>query len=79
MSLPRLVDLESSHYSHLNIHVIKKVFPIIAISVFSSMLGVGIIAPLLPLYAENMGATGIWIGGIFAAFSISRAIITPIA
>jgi len=79
MSLPGLVDLESSHYSHLNIHVIKKVFPIIAISVFSSMLGVGIIAPLLPLYAENMGATGIWIGVIFAAFSISRAIITPIA
>lgn len=38
------------------------------------MLGVGIIAPLLPLYAENMGATGIWIGIIFASFSISRAI-----
>lgn len=42
------------------------------------MLGVGIIAPLLPLYAENMGATGIWIGIIFAGFSISRAILSPI-
>jgi len=42
------------------------------------MLGVGIISPLLPLYADNLGATGIWLGIIFAAFSISRAIIMPI-
>lgn len=58
--------------------MIKKVFPILALSVFSSMLGVGIIAPLLPLYAENLGATGIWLGIIFAGFSISRAIFMPI-
>ena len=58
--------------------MIRKVFPILALSAFSSMLGVGIIAPLLPLYAENLGATGIWLGIIFASFSISRAIVTPI-
>ncbi len=58
--------------------MIKKVFPVLALAIFSSMLGVGIIFPLLPLYAENLGATGIWIGIIFASFSISRAIITPI-
>ena len=58
--------------------MINKVFPVLALSVFSSMLGVGIISPLLPLYAENLGATGIWIGIIFAGFSISRAIFMPI-
>jgi len=58
--------------------MIKKVFPILALSVFSSMLGVGIISPLLPLYAENLGATGIWLGIIFSGFSISRAIFMPI-
>ena len=58
--------------------MIKKVFPILALSIFSSMLGVGIIAPLLPLYAESLGATGIWLGVIFAGFSISHAIFTPI-
>ncbi len=58
--------------------MIKKVFPILALSIFSSMLGVGIIVPLLPLYAENMGATGVWLGIIFAGFSISRAIFMPI-
>ena len=58
--------------------MLKKVFPVLALSVFSSMLGVGIISPLLPLYAEQMGATGIWIGIIFAGFSISRTIFMPI-
>ena len=58
--------------------MIKKVFPILALSTFSSMLGVGIISPLLPLYAENLGATGIWLGIIFSSFSISRTIFMPI-
>jgi len=58
--------------------MIKKTFPILALCVFSSMLGVGIIAPLLPLYAESMGASGIWLGIIFAGFSISRAVFLPI-
>ena len=58
--------------------MIRKVFPVLALCVFSSMLGVGIIVPLLPLYAESMGATGIWLGIIFGAFSISRAIFMPI-
>ena len=59
--------------------MIKKAFPILAFSIFSSLLGSGIIIPLLPLYAENMGASGIWLGMIFAGFSISRVIFMPIA
>lgn len=58
--------------------VITKVFPILAVSMFSAMLGVGIIAPLLPVYAEKMGATGIWIGIIFSSFSISQVILMPV-
>jgi len=42
------------------------------------MLGVGLIAPILPLYAESMEATGTWIGIIFASFSISRTAFMPI-
>ena len=59
--------------------MIKKAFPVLGLSIFASMLGVGIVAPLLPLYAEKMGATGLWIGMIFAGFSISRAIVMPLA
>jgi MFS family permease len=58
--------------------MIKKAFPVLGLSIFSSMLGVGIVAPLLPLYAETMGATGIWVGLIFAAFPISRTLATPV-
>ena len=57
--------------------MIRKVFPVLALSIFSSMLGVGIISPLLPLYAENLGATGIWLGVIFSSFSITRAVFMP--
>ena len=58
--------------------MIKKSFPILALSIFSSMLGVGIIVPLLPLYAENLGASGTGIGLIFAAYAISNIVATPI-
>ena len=42
------------------------------------MLGVGIIVPILPIYAENLGATGLWLGVIFAGFSLSRTISMPL-
>lgn len=47
-------------------------------AVFSSMLGMGIIAPLLPIYAKTMGATGVELGLVFAAFSITRTVGIPI-
>ena len=42
------------------------------------MLGSGIVIPLLPLYAESLGASGLWLGVIFAAFPISRILTTPV-
>jgi DHA1 family multidrug resistance protein-like MFS transporter len=56
----------------------RRVFVVLFLSTFSSMLGVGIIVPLLPMYAESLGASGIWIGVIFSGFSISRSIFMPI-
>jgi len=58
--------------------MLRKLFPLLALPIFSAMLGVGIIVPLLPLYAQSFGATGIWLGLIVASFSISRAILMPI-
>ncbi len=57
--------------------MIRRVFPVLALAIFSSMLGAGIVVPLLPLYAEGMGATGLWLGLIFASFAISRTLVTP--
>ncbi len=59
-------------------HMIKKVFPILAISIFSAMLGVGLIVPLLPLYASDMGASGLELGMIFAGYGIANSVLTPI-
>lgn len=42
------------------------------------LLGVGIVVPMLPTYAQGIGATATQIGLIFAGFSLSRTIFTPI-
>ncbi|GAH51201.1 unnamed protein product, partial [marine sediment metagenome] len=40
--------------------------------------GVGLITPLLPLYAQDLGASGTQLGIIFAGYGISNSILTPI-
>ena len=48
------------------------------LAVFTVMLGVGIIAPLLPGYARSLGANGIVLGLIFSIFSLFRTFFTPV-
>jgi len=62
----------------LQLHMLKKVFPILAVSIFSAMLGVGLVSPILPLYAQDLGATGAQLGIIFAGYGISNSVLTPI-
>ncbi len=47
-------------------------------AVFSTMIGVGIVIPLLPRYVVTLGATGLWIGAIFSSFALSRALFLPV-
>lgn len=56
----------------------KKIFSVIFFSIFSAVMGVGIVVPLLPVYAESLGASGLYIGFIFAVFSLSRTILLPL-
>ncbi|MEW6616204.1 MAG: MFS transporter [Thermodesulfobacteriota bacterium] len=58
--------------------MVKRVFITLFLAVFSAMIGIGIIVPLFPLYAQNLGATGIWLGIIFSGFAISRSIFVPL-
>ena len=55
----------------------KKVFATLFFSVFASITGVGIVVPLLPIYAHNLGAGGLYVGLIFGAFSLSRTFLLP--
>lgn len=50
---------------------------ILTAAVFAPMLGAGIVAPLLPIYAKEFGASGLTIGLLFASFSLSRSILLP--
>lgn len=56
----------------------KRVFRVLFISIFAAMLGLGIVAPLMPIYAKSMGANGIWLGIIFSGYSVSRVLFMPI-
>jgi MFS family permease len=55
-----------------------QILGILFLAIFASMLGAGLVAPLLPVYAHGLGATGLYIGFIFAAFSLSRTICLPL-
>jgi len=48
------------------------------LAVAASMTGMGVIAPILPLYARSMGAGGAALGIMYAAFSASRMLLGPV-
>lgn len=50
---------------------------ILFLVVFAAMLGHGILLPVLPIYAQGLGATGLWIGIIFSGYSFSRVLLMP--
>ncbi len=42
-----------------------------------SMLGFSILEPILPIYADKLGASGVVVGLIFSGFAISRGFLAP--
>jgi len=55
----------------------KLIFSTLFFSMLATVTGVGIVVPLLPVYAHTIGANGLYIGLIFGAFSLSRAFFLP--
>ena len=51
----------------------KDIF-VIWITTFTTMLGVGFIAPIMAIYAQILGATNLEIGLIFGSFALARTI-----
>ena len=56
---------------------LKSILPIIVI-VFVDLLGLSIIIPLLPFYAETFGASPVVIGLLFAAYSLAQLVAAPV-
>jgi len=66
------LDLEpASFISH------HRPFIIVWIALFVSIAGIGMVSPLLPVFAEDMGASGIWLGLAFSGFAISQIPLMP--
>lgn len=55
-----------------------KTFAILSSTAVITALGLGAIVPFIPLFANEMGATGVQIGFLFAGFSIARAFFNPL-
>ncbi len=55
----------------------KKIFATLFFSIFATVTGVGIVIPLLPVYAHELGASGLYIGMIFGSFSLARTFFLP--
>ncbi len=55
----------------------KEIFLALFISIFVAMLGIGVIAPIMPIYASTLGASGISLGLVFAVFALSRTLFMP--
>jgi len=53
----------------------SQLFPL-CFAVFVSMLGFGLVMPLLPIYAREFGATGTELGFLTASFAVARLITT---
>jgi DHA1 family multidrug resistance protein-like MFS transporter len=56
----------------------KGIFLTLFFIVFTTVTGVGIVVPLLPIYANDLGAAGVYVALIFASFSLSRIFLLPL-
>ena len=51
---------------------------VIFLTVFIDLVGFGIVLPLLPIYSQNLGASGFVIGAIMAAYSAMQFLFAPV-
>ncbi|MFH1215687.1 MAG: MFS transporter [Pseudomonadota bacterium] len=56
----------------------RQILATLLLSVFIALLGIGIIVPIMPVFAASLGANGLALGMIIAAFSITRGVCQPI-
>jgi MFS family permease len=50
---------------------------LISASVFVANIGMGVVWPIVPVYAKELGATGLQVGLIIASFSVARTLLGP--
>jgi len=53
-------------------------FIVVWLALLISLAGIGMVSPLLPKFAEDMGASGIWIALIFSGFALTEVPLMPL-
>lgn len=48
-------------------------------SLFVATMGISMVGPLLPVFARDLGASGVWLGLTFSAFAVTQAFVGPFA
>jgi len=56
----------------------RRIFVTLFIATCAAQIGMGIIAPILPFYADKFSANAFSIGIVFAAFSLARTLFAPL-
>jgi MFS family permease len=59
--------------------VFSRPFVALAIAIFGATLGLGMVVPVLPLYARDLGATGAQIGLTYSTFAATQLVVSPFA
>jgi MFS transporter, DHA1 family, multidrug resistance protein len=54
-------------------------FVALYIAVFAATMGISMVSPLLPVYAKDLGASGVWLGLTFSVFAIVQTFFGPFA
>ena len=60
------------------LHMNRQILIILLLSVFTALLGIGIIVPVMPDFATRLGASGTSLGLMIAVFSLTRGFFQPI-
>ncbi len=59
--------------------MLSRPFVALAIAIFGATMGLGMVVPVLPLYARDLGATGAEIGLTYSTFAATQLVISPFA
>ena len=55
-----------------------RAFAVLWFAMFVIASGFGMVVPILPVFARDMGASGIWLGLAFSGFAVTQTPLTPV-
>jgi len=56
----------------------NRAFIVVWLALFIAVIGIAMVSPLMPVFAEKMGASGVWLGLAFSGFTLSQVPLMPV-